>query len=118
MLTWEEAAVSGQPRDAGLMTHYQIIRRNGAVVPFEPNKIAHAMMRAFMAVHGVLAFAQDIGSGWLHGLWRAIKPSRSCANGVERAAGLDRSPRVAPQPSRSKQQRFFGSNKPDMRNAP
>ena len=32
--------------------HYQIIRRNGAVVPFAPNKIAVAMMKAFLAVHG------------------------------------------------------------------
>lgn len=32
--------------------HYQIIRRNGAVVPFEPQKIAVAMMKAFLAVHG------------------------------------------------------------------
>ncbi len=34
------------------LNHYQIIRRNGAVVPFEPNKIAVAMMKAFLAVHG------------------------------------------------------------------
>ena len=33
------------------MAHYQIIRRNGAVVPFEPEKIAHAMMTAFLAIH-------------------------------------------------------------------
>ncbi|WP_213361660.1 ribonucleoside-diphosphate reductase subunit alpha [Brachymonas denitrificans] len=32
--------------------HYQIIRRNGAVVPFEPQKIAVAMTKAFLAVHG------------------------------------------------------------------
>ncbi|GLS13991.1 MULTISPECIES: ribonucleoside-diphosphate reductase subunit alpha [Hydrogenophaga] len=32
--------------------HYQIIRRNGAVVHFEPGKIAVAMMKAFLAVHG------------------------------------------------------------------
>ena len=32
--------------------NYQIIRRNGAVVPFVPNKIAVAMMKAFLAVHG------------------------------------------------------------------
>jgi ribonucleoside-diphosphate reductase alpha chain len=32
--------------------HYQIIRRNGAVVSFEPNKIAVALMKAFLAVHG------------------------------------------------------------------
>jgi len=40
---------SAQPNP---LTHYQIIRRNGAVVPFEPNKIAVAMMKAFLAVHG------------------------------------------------------------------
>ena len=37
---------------ASPLNHYQIIRRNGAVVPFEPNKIAVAMMKAFLAVHG------------------------------------------------------------------
>lgn len=31
---------------------YQIIRRNGAVVSFEPSKIAVALMKAFLAVHG------------------------------------------------------------------
>jgi ribonucleoside-diphosphate reductase alpha chain len=31
---------------------YQTIRRNGAVVAFEPNKIAVALMKAFLAVHG------------------------------------------------------------------
>ena len=31
---------------------YRIIRRNGAVVPFQPNKIAVAMMKAFLAVNG------------------------------------------------------------------
>ena len=34
------------------LAQYQIIRRNGAVVPFEPGKIAIAMMKAFLAVHG------------------------------------------------------------------
>ena len=34
------------------MQGYQIIRRNGAVVSFEPNKIAVALMKAFLAVHG------------------------------------------------------------------
>ena len=37
---------------ASELSHYQIIRRNGAVVPFEPQKIAVAMMKAFLAVHG------------------------------------------------------------------
>ncbi|WP_137895414.1 ribonucleoside-diphosphate reductase subunit alpha [Ramlibacter sp. 2FC] len=39
-------------QSAGALAQYQIIRRNGAVVPFEPNKIAVAMMKAFLAVHG------------------------------------------------------------------
>ena len=42
---------------AGLATgtalpHYQILRRNGAVVQFEAQKIAIAMMKAFLAVRG------------------------------------------------------------------
>ena len=37
---------------ANPLAHYQIIRRNGAVVPFEPSKIAVAMTKAFLAVHG------------------------------------------------------------------
>jgi ribonucleoside-diphosphate reductase alpha chain len=42
----------GAGAGASTLAHYQIIRRNGAVVPFEPNKIAIAMMKAFLAVHG------------------------------------------------------------------
>lgn len=42
---------TGNPA-ANPLANYQIIRRNGAVVPFEPNKIAIAMMKAFLAVHG------------------------------------------------------------------
>ncbi len=44
-----------QPQESASLStlnHYQIIRRNGAVVPFEPSKIAVAMMKAFLAVHG------------------------------------------------------------------
>ena len=37
---------------AAAYTAYQIIRRNGAVVGFEPDKIAVALMKAFLAVHG------------------------------------------------------------------
>src|SRR5574343_181676 len=44
---------SAQPNAAAqALANYQIIRRNGAVVPFEPNKIAVALMKAFLAVHG------------------------------------------------------------------
>jgi ribonucleoside-diphosphate reductase alpha chain len=37
---------------ASAYSAYQIIRRNGAVVSFEPSKIAVALMKAFLAVHG------------------------------------------------------------------
>jgi len=37
---------------ASAFVGYQLIRRNGAVVAFEPNKIAVALMKAFLAVHG------------------------------------------------------------------
>ncbi|RZS46841.1 ribonucleoside-diphosphate reductase alpha chain [Sphaerotilus mobilis] len=37
---------------ASVYASYQIIRRNGAVVAFEPHKISVAMMKAFLAVHG------------------------------------------------------------------
>ena len=43
---------TGSTPAASALAHYQIIRRNGAVVPFEPQKIAIAMMKAFLAVHG------------------------------------------------------------------
>ena len=46
------ASSSSPIHAADVLAHFQIIRRNGAVVPFEPNKIAVAMMKAFLAVHG------------------------------------------------------------------
>ncbi|WP_396429819.1 ribonucleoside-diphosphate reductase subunit alpha [Limnohabitans sp.] len=46
-----ETRPSGTPNLQAL-ANYQIIRRNGAVVPFEPSKIAVALMKAFLAVHG------------------------------------------------------------------
>jgi ribonucleoside-diphosphate reductase alpha chain len=55
-----DAAVAARPASAPIAAGslpsayhaYQIIRRNGAVVSFEPNKIAVALMKAFLAVHG------------------------------------------------------------------
>jgi ribonucleoside-diphosphate reductase alpha chain len=46
------AAAAGAPGSGSAYAGYQIIRRNGAVVGFEPNKIAVALMKAFLAVHG------------------------------------------------------------------
>jgi ribonucleoside-diphosphate reductase alpha chain len=48
----QSAAASTVSAAASAYQGYQIIRRNGAVVSFEPNKIAVALMKAFLAVHG------------------------------------------------------------------
>src|ERR1044071_6106139 len=48
-----EAGTTPQERYAD----YKIIRRNGAVVGFEPDKIAVAMTKAFLAVQGNTAAA-------------------------------------------------------------
>jgi ribonucleoside-diphosphate reductase alpha chain len=51
VLIGSTAEVGASPRQSAYSA-YQIIRRNGAVVSFEPNKIAVALMKAFLAVHG------------------------------------------------------------------
>jgi ribonucleoside-diphosphate reductase alpha chain len=43
---------TASPQSPEALSHYQIIRRNGAVVHFAPDKIAVALMKAFLAVHG------------------------------------------------------------------
>ncbi|MCB1994628.1 MAG: ribonucleoside-diphosphate reductase subunit alpha, partial [Rhodoferax sp.] len=59
---------------------YQIIRRNGAVVSFEPNKIAVALMKAFLAVHGTQGAAsasvRETVDGLTEGVVRALLRSR------------------------------------------
>ena len=51
---------------------YQIIRRNGAVVAFEPNKIAVALMKAFLAVHGTQGAASASVRETVDGLTEAV----------------------------------------------
>lgn len=67
--------VAGQP-----YANYQIIRRNGAVVPFEPQKIAVAMMKAFLAVHGTQGAAsasvRDVVDELTQTVVRALMRSR------------------------------------------
>ncbi|MBC7393446.1 MAG: ribonucleoside-diphosphate reductase subunit alpha [Variovorax sp.] len=62
---------AGSPAGNAL-AHYQIIRRNGAVVPFEPNKIAIAMMKAFLAVHGTQGAASASVRETVDGLTQAV----------------------------------------------
>ena len=40
MLTWDELDES----NGGPLTHYQVIRHHGAVIPFEPNKMPAALV--------------------------------------------------------------------------
>ncbi|MFO6419826.1 ribonucleoside-diphosphate reductase subunit alpha [Hylemonella sp. W303a] len=54
------------------LAHYQIIRRNGAVVPFEPSKIAVALMKAFLAVHGAQGAASASVRETVDGLTQAV----------------------------------------------
>jgi len=51
---------------------YQIIRRNGAVVSFEPSKIAVALMKAFLAVHGTQGAASASVRETVDGLTEAV----------------------------------------------
>ncbi|OYQ39136.1 ribonucleoside-diphosphate reductase subunit alpha [Rhodoferax sp. TH121] len=71
---------SGEAGMVNTLTHYQIIRRNGAVVPFEPNKIAVAMMKAFLAVHGTQGAAsasvRETVDGLTQQVIRALMRSR------------------------------------------
>jgi ribonucleoside-diphosphate reductase alpha chain len=66
---------------AAAFAGYQIIRRNGAVVSFEPNKIAVALMKAFLAVHGTQGAAsasvRETVERLTEGVVRAAAPSTS-----------------------------------------
>src|SRR4051812_5809504 len=68
------SATTGQAT-ATPLAHYQIIRRNGAVVPFEPNKIAIAMMKAFLAVHGTQGAASASVRETVEVLTQAVIPA-------------------------------------------
>lgn len=68
------------PPTAGTLGQYQIMRRNGAVVAFEPTKIAVAMMKAFLAVHGTQGAAsasvREVVDELTQGVARALMRSR------------------------------------------
>ena len=75
------SAAGGMSMAAGeLLTQYQIIRRNGSVVAFEPTKIAVAMMKAFLAVHGTQGAAsasvRETVEELTHAVIRALMRSR------------------------------------------
>ncbi len=61
-----------QPGAASAYQGYQILRRNGSVVGFEPNKIAVALMKAFLAVHGTQGAASASVRETVDGLTEAV----------------------------------------------
>jgi ribonucleoside-diphosphate reductase alpha chain len=65
------ASDAAEPRQSAY-ANYQIIRRNGAVVAFEPSKIAVAMMKAFLAVHGTQGAASASVRETVDGLTEAV----------------------------------------------
>ena len=78
------AATSASPPAApvaSIYQAYQIIRRNGAVVAFEPHKIAVALMKAFLAVHGTQGAAsasvRETVDGLTESVVRALLRSRA-----------------------------------------
>ncbi len=78
--TRQPATTHGNTSGSQALAHYQIIRRNGAVVPFEPNKIAVALMKAFLAVHGTQGAAsasvREVVEELTHNVVRALVRSR------------------------------------------
>jgi ribonucleoside-diphosphate reductase alpha chain len=74
------AAATPAVESASAYQGYQIIRRNGAVVSFEPNKIAVALMKAFLAVHGTQGAAsasvRETVDGLTETVTRALLRSR------------------------------------------
>ena len=71
---------------------YQIIRRNGAVVVFEPAKISVALMKAFLAVHGTQGAASASVRETVDGLTRAVVRAaalaRAAAPSTSRTCGI------------------------------
>ncbi len=77
---FQPAHATAQASSDSPYAHYQIIRRNGAVVPFEPQKIAVAMTKAFLAVHGSQGAAsstvREVVEQLTQGVVRALLRSR------------------------------------------
>jgi hypothetical protein len=104
------------------LAHYQVIRRNGALVPFFPNDIALAMENAFLRVHGRAASAAEEALSCLS--WLVAHPTWSF---VTRILGL---PAISgclhmPSPDMELKARrapnahgFFSATKVNLRNAP
>lgn len=115
-----------QQHTASATAHYAIVRRNGAVVPFEPREVAVAMMKAFLAIRGTLDVAPT-----RHPFASLVRTLSSRVSQWSRHLRLQTSLfKVAGDERPSAQRRsndglrvaagsgFFSAAKPNLRNAP
>ncbi len=103
------------------LAHYQIIRRNGAVVPFEENAIGAAMRRAYFFGYEIctgLAQLPRYVLADLYAVWSWVSSFLSTGAGVAAepalTAPLGSSYRVWP----ARCSGFFSASKVNLRNAP
>ncbi|MBB4845301.1 ribonucleoside-diphosphate reductase alpha chain [Paucibacter oligotrophus] len=68
----QQGPVSASQGASSAFLAYHILRRNGAVVSFEPSKIAVALMKAFLAVHGTTGAASASVRETVDGLTEAV----------------------------------------------
>lgn len=124
MLVWKDGP-SG-PSAPAAPNHYAIIRRNGDLAPFEPQLIAQAMMKAFLAVHqtmrkgctwNTLSFLRNTLSSRVS-QWYShdrLEVRLAKMGGVARICARGRDITVLRDGSASG---FFSAAKPNLRNAP
>jgi hypothetical protein len=118
MLTCKAPSGERPSTPSVVLDHYQIIRRQGAVVPFDASEISQAMLKAFLAVHATTDWAGRVCMEWLKSLWRAIRPTGLSAPTMNQSTELSRPRHKTSHCSQVMPHRFFSSRKPDMRYAP
>jgi hypothetical protein len=92
MLTWDEL---DEP-NGGPLAHYQVIRRNGTVVPFEPSKTPSALVMQAL--------------GWMFPANRKLASPSSVA--------LPKRGSLSIRSQAGKLSGFFSASKANLRNAP
>lgn len=112
------------------LAHYQILRRNGAVVPFESSKVAENTLKAFLAIHGTLngrhrlvsRSSELISSAgesmlvWLYEIWPSAFHRKQVLP-VHKSRSSQNVEAIEPFAA-GKKLGFFSALKPNLRNAP
>lgn len=126
MLAWE----TDESMASGTLAHYQIIRRTGAVVPFEPSKIAEALFKLLVVMRESLAEVErrlDLCKERLLSFLRSISvlkcQIRWCGFDTNRvmlalAAYIQRLVCTGMRKGVGVGRGFFSAAKPNLRNAP